>query len=335
MIMSGKADSQHLIRETTGISASSRVQPELNVSESETFYILALDGGGTRGIYPAQVLANLEQKLGVSVKDCFDLIAGTSTGAIIAGAAAAGLPMTEVVALFEREAPRIFRKRPCRLGFFGSKYSAKPLAAIIGKLLPTATLGSIKTPLLITSSDLSTGGVYVFKSRYLKDLGEEYVRDGNTRLSDAILASCAAPSFFDPAKLGDYLLADGGLWANNPSIIALTEAVSKFGQAVERVSILSIGTGRETRFYRRHKHWGILTGWERQKLVAYFLNLQSQASANMSGLLLQDRYLRLDPEIDDWPLDDTKHLGNLKALADRDFTRNSGQISAYIKGVRK
>lgn len=305
------------------------------MNKTEPFYILALDGGGTRGIYPAQVLANLERELGGRVKDRFDLIAGTSTGSLIAGAAAAGLPMTAVVALFEQEAPRIFRKRPCRFGFFGSKYSAKPLAAVIDKFLPTATLGSIRTPLLITSSDLSTGGVYVFKSRYLKDLGEEYVRDGNTRLSDAILASCAAPSFFDPAKVGDYLLADGGLWANNPSIIALTEAVSKFGRAVEQVSILSIGTGRETRFYRKHKAWGILTGWERQKLVAYFLSLQSQASANMSGLLLQDRYLRLDPEIDDWPLDDTKHLGNLKALANQDFAHKFGQISARIKGERK
>ena len=305
------------------------------MQQSQPFYILALDGGGARGIYRAQVLANLEREVGRPVKDCFDLIAGTSTGSIIAGAAAAGIPMTDVVALFEREAPRIFRKRPCRFGFFGSKYSAKPLAATIGQFLPTATLGSIKTPLLITGSDLSTGGVYVFKSRYLKDLGEDYVRDGNIRLSDAILASCAAPAYFDPAKVGDYLLADGGLWANNPSLIALTEAVSKFGRAVEQISILSIGTGRETRFYRRHKSWGILTGWGRQKLVAYFLSLQSQASANMSGLLLQDRYLRLDPEIDDWPLDDTKHLGNLKALADRDFAHNFGQISARIKGVSK
>ena len=92
------------------------------------------------------------------------------------------------------------------------------------------TLGEISTPLMITSSDISTGGVHVFKSRYLKDLGEPYVRDGNVALSEAILASCVAPTYFDPMPVGDFLLADGGLWANNPSIIALTEAVSKFGR---------------------------------------------------------------------------------------------------------
>ena len=59
-------------------------------------------------------------------------------------------------------------------------------------------------------------------------MGYQYVRDGDTLLSEAILASCAAPSFFDPAPVRDTLVADGGLWANNPSIIALVEAASKF-----------------------------------------------------------------------------------------------------------
>ena len=76
-----------------------------------TFHILALDGGGARGIYPAQVLANLERELGVDSKECFDLIVGTSTGAIIGGAAAVGIPMAEIVGLFEVKAPLIFRKK--------------------------------------------------------------------------------------------------------------------------------------------------------------------------------------------------------------------------------
>ena len=69
---------------------------------------MAVDGGGTRGIYAAQILARVEEALGQAVKDCFDLLAGTSTGSIIAGAAAAGIPLGEVVDLFERESPRIF-----------------------------------------------------------------------------------------------------------------------------------------------------------------------------------------------------------------------------------
>ena len=296
------------------------------MNRNGTFHILALDGGGARGIYPAQLLASIEQALGAPVKESFDLIAGTSTGSIIAGAASVGIPMTQVVDLFNSETARIFRKR--RLGSFHvrSKYALHPLEQVVRNHISCMTLGEITTPLMITSSDISTGGVHVFKSRYLKDLGGPYVRDADVALGDAILASCAAPTYFDPVPVGDLLLADGGLWANNPSMIALTEAVSRFGQRVEQVHILSIGTGHSVNLYRKGRRWGLITGWGHRKLVAYVLALQSQASANMAQLLLADRYLRLDPEIEAWDLDDTDHLDNLSALAVRDFTYQSQAI---------
>ena len=298
------------------------------------FSILAVDGGGTRGIYAAQILARIEQALGERVEKCFDLIAGTSTGSIIAGAAAAGIPMNEVVRLFQRESPRIFGKArfPSFISmFFRSRYSRRSLETVLQEYLPRIVLRDLSAPLMITSSDISTGGVHVFKSRYLKDLGEPYERDGDVLLGDAILASCAAPTYFDPKIVGPYLLADGGLWANNPSIIALTEAISKFKRGVEEVRVLSIGTGHTTQMYAKRGSWGLLTGWGANKLVSYILGLQSQASTNMAKLILNDRYLRLDPEIDTWKLDDTKHLGNLKALAERDFTYQSKAILNHIR----
>ena len=303
------------------------------MDENQRFYILALDGGGARGIYPAQLLANLEREFDVGVKECFDLIAGTSTGAIIAGAAAAGIPMAEIVQLFEKEAPRIFRKRFYRRGVFSSKYDRRHLESVVRSCVGEITLGEIEIPMMITGSDISTGGVHVFKSGYMKVLGESYVRDGKVKLCDAILASCAAPHYFDPAVVGDYLLADGGLWANNPSITALAEAVARFKKEVPEIQILSIGTGRTSTFYRRQKSWGIVTGWGHKKLVSYFLSLQSQASMNLSRLLLDQGHLRLDPDIGDWGLDDTKHLQNLKALADRDFAAQFDAISAHSKGA--
>ena len=108
---------------------------------------------------------------------------------------------------------------------------------------------------------------------------------------------------------------DGGLWANNPSIIALTEALSKFDKRIEDVRVLSIGTGHAPNMYHQRRFWGLLTGWGRHKLVSYTLGLQSQASTNMLGLLLGQRYLRLDPRIETCQLGDTRHLGNLKALS--------------------
>lgn len=298
----------------------------MSKQSGENFYILALDGGGARGIYPACVLASVERNLGKPIKDCFDLITGTSTGAIIAGAAAAGVEMSTVVDLFDKEAPQVFRSRRSGLGLVRSKYARQSLEQLVKEYLPHKRLGEISTPLLITSSSISTGGVHVFKSKYLDEIGEQYFRDGDVLLSDAVLASCAAPSYFDPVQVGDYLLADGGLWANNPSILAVTEAVSKFNRPIEQVHILSIGTGKPLNLYRRRRFWGLATGWGRQKLVEYFLSLQSQASANMASLLLGDRYFRLDPEIGNWALDDTKRLHNLKAMANQDFTRYNKKI---------
>ena len=299
--------------------------------QDNAFNILALDGGGTRGVYSAQVLSCIEQETGAPVREHFDLIAGTSTGSIIAGAAAVGIPMSGVVKLFEKESPRIFRRRWLGSFHMRSKYSSRSLEQVIRSCVSDLTLGEISTPLMITGSDISTGGVHVFKSRYLKDLGEPYIRDGDVVLSDAILASCAAPAYFDPVPVGDFLLADGGLWANNPSIIALTEAVSKFRRLVEQVRILSIGTGHSVNLYSQNRLWGLMTGWGREKLVSYFLRLQSDASANMAKLLLADRYLRLDPEIEAWKLDDIKHLRNLKALATRDFALRSKEVMNNLK----
>lgn len=304
--------------------------------ENETFHILALDGGGVRGIYPAHILAKLEEKTGRPIADCFDLIAGTSTGAIVAGAAGARIELKEVVKLFETEAANIFRKRGLiNVGFWKSKYSTAPLERVVRSMAPNQRLGEITTPLLVTSSDVSTGGVHVFKSGYMKELGEPYTRDGEVLLADAILASCAAPSYFDPCEVGSYRLADGGLWANNPSIIALVEALSKFQHSLEQVHILSIGTGLSTEFYARRRRWGLLTGWQHQKLVSYVLSLQSQASTNMTKLLLGDAYVRLDPEIETWKLDDVGSMETLKAIADRDFTYRNRDIVESIRRDEK
>ena len=297
------------------------------------FNILAIDGGGTRGIYAAQLLAKVEHSLNVPIKDCFDLITGTSTGSIIAGAAAAGISMKEVVSLFENHGPRIFRRTPLvtkAFMLFRSRYSEKPLAKVLDCYLHDMTLSEVSVPLMIPSADISTDGVHVFKSSFLNELGWSYTRDGEVLLKDAILASCAAPTYFDPQTVGSYLLVDGGLWANNPSIIALTEAISKFDKRPEEVRVLSIGTGHRKNMYTRRKFWGLLTGWGRDKLLNYTMGIQSQASSNVAKLILKTGYLRLDPEIDSWELDDIKCISNLKALADKDFTHNSDVILSHI-----
>lgn len=301
------------------------------MNNPDPFHILTLDGGGTRGIYTAQLLAEIEQMFQRRIRSCFDLIVGTSTGAIIAGAAVSDIPMADIVELFETETPHIFRRRWYRIPLFLSKYPSQKLTEVLAAHLPATPLGEIATPLMITSSEISKSNIHIFRSNYRSRDSEIVSTDKEVSLRDAILASCAAPTFFAPKSLDNFLLADGGLWANNPSTIALTEAFSAFGKGAQEVRMLSIGTGHSVNMYRNRRGWGFLTGWGGAKLTSYVMTLQSQASANMVQLLLQQNYLRINAEIDFWELDTLTQLDNLKTLAERDFEKNAEGIEAFLR----
>ncbi len=294
------------------------------------FHILALDGGGTRGIYTAQLLANIERAFQVQLRDCFALLAGTSVGAIIAGAAATGIPMEEIVYLFEKEIPQIFRKKWYRHPLFFSRYSKPVLAKSLAKHLPELLLGDIKTPLMITCSDLANGSGYVFKTGGYRHLPNDGASVRNVPLREAILASCAAPTFFDPSFIDNALLSDGSLWASNPSLVALTDAVSAFGKNLDEIRMFSIGTGHSQNMYKKYRKWGFLTGWGGQKIISYLLTVQSQTAAEMTRALLKENYLRLNPAIDFWELDGVVQLAHLKSLADGDFARFASEIETFI-----
>ncbi len=300
------------------------------MGNTDTFHILALDGGGTRGIYTAQLLAKIEQAFQRRIKTCFDLIAGTSTGSIIAGAAVSDIPMADIVRLFENKAPHIFRRRWYRLPLFLSKYPSAQLSQIIAAHLPATALGEISMPLMITCSEIAKSDIHIFRSNYGSRDSEMAPTSKKVCLRDAILASCAAPTFFAPKSVDNFLLADGGLWANNPSTVAFTEALSVFGKGAQEIRMLSIGTGHSTNMYRQRRGWGFITGWGGAKLTSYVMTLQSQASANMAKLLLKQNYLRLNPEIDFWELDTLVQLDTLKSLAERDFGENTAEIEAFI-----
>ena len=301
------------------------------MNNTDTFHILALDGGGTRGIYTAQLLTKIEQAFGINIKTCFDLIAGTSTGAIIAGAAVSDIPMTDIVELFETETPYIFQRRWYRIPLFLSKYPSEQLAQVIAKHIPATPLGEIATPLMITSSEIARSEVHIFRSNYGSHNSEIAPTSKEVCLRDAILASCAAPTFFAPKSVDNLLLADGCLWANNPSTIAATEALSVFKKEAREIRMLSIGTGHSTNMYRQRRGWGFITGWGGAKLTSYVMTLQAQASAHIAKLLLKGNYLRINPEIDRWEIDTLTQLDNLKSLAERDFERCAAEIEAFIR----
>lgn len=295
--------------------------------------ILSIDGGGIRGYYAAHVLKQIKDKFGVDFSKRFDLIAGTSTGSIIAAALATDVPIEKICELYELHGHKIFKPLPLSNGWFWPKYSARTLKALLEKEFPDLCLKDTKTRLMIPAADIGLGQVHVFKSSY----NSEFTRDPNVPISEAVLASCSAPLYFSPTKSGPYLLADGGLWANNPSLVAITEAMTRLKTPIDEIKLLSIGTGIGKCYYGVRKNplpWGFISRWNVKKFIDMLLNLQSAHSQNAAGLLLKkENYVRINFESDQClSLDDTTSLDDLKARAHSDFTKQSAVIKKFLEG---
>lgn len=298
--------------------------------------LLAIDGGGVRGIYAAHVLERIEAEFGIVFHRDFGLIAGTSTGSIIAAALAFEVPLSKVTSFYREHGPEIFSARSWSLGgLLTSKYSTKPLRKALSKVFEDATLKDAKTRLVIPATDIGNGTVHVFKSAY--DPG--FVRDPNVRVVDAIVASCSAPLFFSPVKVGHYQLCDGGLWANNPALVAVTEAMTRLGIGRADIRLLSVGTGIGRDYYpvgAQHWLWGFVAGWGMKKFISMLLNLQSTTASNVVKLLLdKNQTVWINFESDrPLPLDDVSIIDDLISKADKDFTYNSAAIRVWLEDAK-
>ena len=294
--------------------------------------LLAIDGGGIRGIYASHVLERIQREFSTVFDSEFDLIAGTSTGSIIAAAIAFGIPVSKVTELYRETGPSIFKPKKWTFGgTVSSRYSSEPLRTALVSIFDDATLSEARTRLVIPATDIGNGGVHVFKSAY----DEKFVRDPNVKVVDAVLASCSAPSYFAPARVGPYQLSDGGLWANNPSLVAVTEALTRLGAERSAIRLLSIGTGIGKNYYplsRSDKKWGFLNGWGIAKFISMLLNLQAATASNVTQLILEKHQLvRVNFESElPLSLDDVSTIDDLISRADRDFTHNSAAIRQLL-----
>ncbi len=123
--------------------------------------ILAIDGGGFRGIYAAHILHRIEQEFSISWQEDFALIAGTSTGSIIAAGLACGVSAAKTCELYKVHGRQIFKKRLlCRLGLSASRYKNTYLKGLLYEIFGDRKLGDVKTPLLIPTTDIGNGCVH-------------------------------------------------------------------------------------------------------------------------------------------------------------------------------
>ena len=321
---------------------------------SNPFNILSIDGGGLRGAFAAHVLQRMEEELRMDWTGCFGLMAGTSTGSILAAGLACGESATTLAKLYNDQGRAVFMPHPLArldpMRLFRSRYGHRRLRELLEQVFKDMTLGQVAIPLIVPAVDVVNGCVHVFKSKY----DDGFVRDPSVRVADAVLASCSAPTYFNPHMVADkYLLADGGLWANNPSLVALVDAQYRLRVPLEDVRILSIGTGTSKAFYplsaggkwrdrlRDRFGWGLATRWCGSRLLDLILNLQSENTHNTVCLLLNEspleptQVLRITFDSDrPLPMDAPAKTKDWIAKADHQFTHLAPQISRFLDARR-
>ena len=287
--------------------------------------ILTIDGGGIRGTFPAAFLANLESDLELPIGRYFDLISGTSTGGIIAIGLALGLSAAEILKLYEDRGPAIFGQTKnglpgwlashYRLGrwlFWGPKYSAKPLHEALTEAFGQRRLGEASTRLLVPAWHPQTQGVYIFKTAHHPRFQTDY----KELAVDAAMATAAAPTYFAKhITANDVGLVDGGLWANNPTGIAVVESTATLGWQSSELKVLSIGCLEDIKDVQEAYGAARLA----PQLASLFMAGQSHGSLGIAHILTGDPHnrraiYRVSPPVPDgfYTLDNTRRIRDLK-----------------------
>lgn len=287
-----------------------------NKDELTPFKILSIDGGGMKGLYSARILQHFEEKFNCVISDYFDLICGTSTGGLIALAISLKIPMKDVCAFYEKEGPQIFRiykknkilswifKRSFGWGdvrqiAYEGKFSDEPLKKALEKFFGDHVIGDSNNYLCIPSYTITEARSWVFKKDH-----HDLKRDNKVRYVDVALATSAAPTFFPMAeiKMFDYKqFIDGGVWANNPTLVGLLEALKYFAgseKPFKKIKILSLSslssTGGKPTGLKRNRSF---IDWNKELFEtsmtgqSYFSNFFMNEYAKVSSVPID--YLRI------------------------------------------
>ncbi|HWB55188.1 MAG TPA: CBASS cGAMP-activated phospholipase [Tepidisphaeraceae bacterium] len=265
------------------------------------YRILALDGGGIRGLYTAVLLDRLSGAV-PGFLDNVQLMAGTSTGGIIALGLAGGMQTRDLVSLYQNQGPKIFDASWLRHledlgGLSGAQYDNANLQSILTQQFRTKTLNDLNKKVLIPSFDLDNGqdsppaSPRTWKPKFFHNFpGPD--SDGTELIVDVALRTSAAPTYFPVYQ--HYV--DGGVVANNPSMAALAQALDlgTGNQQLADLRLLSLGTGTVTTYVGGHDHdWG-LAQWARP-LVSLMIDGVMGVADYECSRLLGNSYFRLSP----------------------------------------
>lgn len=312
--------------------------------------ILSIDGGGIKGIFPAKFLALIEEEIGEGqIHKYFDIISGTSTGGIIALALSLGIPAKRILELYRDNADVIFGIKRYNI-FKHSFYSNKPLEKLLKEIFKEfhsededPRIVDAKTKLLIPIYSLMDGSTQVLKTPHTSDL----ILDKHIPMYMAAMATAAAPTFFnsysnsfnkiDSSTIENFTnKVDGGIYANNPSMIALIEAQTRLEKELSDIDLLSLGTGQKLfSNTKKKKEWQVFYWVWKKRIIELFMQSQSQIVHNSISVLnnfnSDFNYNRIDLQFDDSfkVAMDEKDASKLEILAEkasREYQKKSNDV---------
>jgi patatin-like phospholipase/acyl hydrolase len=300
--------------------------------------VLAIDGGGIRGIIPAIVLTEIERRAGRQVFELFDLIAGTSTGGILACALAAPQPMhaARLVALYDEEGPKIFELSLAQRirsagGLLDEKYDDAALDNALDRFLSDKRLSQTRPDLIVPTYDTAAPGPYFFKTTKAREDADE-----DFPLSVVARATSAAPTYFEPLEVGRRSLIDGGVFALNPAMSAFAEVGGQ--SAGSEIVLLSLGTGAHTRKrpFDEVKDWGLVE-WARPLIDVVFDGSSDAVDYQLRQVLEDGVYLRLQVELSSASdaLDDASadNLRKLRRHGEQLVQAHDAEIDAIVAAL--
>jgi uncharacterized protein len=292
------------------------------------YRILSIDGGGIRGIIPATIVVYLESRLqrlsknpNVRVGDYFDFIAGTSTGAILACTYLC--PTVEDATKYRytaEDALRFYLEKGNYIfstdiwntvtsmgGFLKARYPHAPLEKVLHVAFRQTKVSQLLKPCLITSYDVERKTPVFFQSHVARNN-----ESMDFQVRDVCRAAASAPLYFEPARINalngaSYTLIDGSVFANNPTLCALTEAAVLFAEkgiplTADQFEVVSLGTGRNQKVYTydQVKDWGGL-GWL-NPLLDVMINgasdaIERELTVQFQALQATQQYHRIQPEL--------------------------------------
>lgn len=231
------------------------------VNTNRLFRILALDGGGAKGFYTLGILDELEKNIGRPLHACFDLIFGTSTGAIIAALLARGDSVENVLSLYREHIPTIMKPNRPRV-------RSAALQKLGTSVFQNTTVDNFKTGIGIVTTNWKDERPLIFKASVAQAHGSlgSFIPFFGCSVANAVIASCSAYPFFEPHVVtksnGDVVeLGDGGFCANNPTLYAIADATEALKQERRNLRVVSLGVGSypEPPIWKRVKR--ITGGW--------------------------------------------------------------------------